>query len=223
MKLRYGRTRLQRFTREIIDQTPFISLVLVLLVSWTAFAAALYLAERHVPGSSIVHYPDALYWCVAAFTTAGIADRPLTWLGRLIGAAWMITGSILFFGAIVATITSYFMRPLQRPAKKIVDTIEYNLERLDDLSVEELELLKQTTDGLIMHMEKVRKNQEKKEQVDMEAQVKKTEQQAAMEVKHAHEEADEARKETRRAVSRARSAEKKSGADEAPESSRAKR
>ena len=165
MKLQVGRTRLQRFSREIIEQTPFISLVGLLLVAWAVFAAALYFAERHTPGTSILHYGDALYWCVAAFTTAGIADRPVTGLGRLFGATWMVTGSILFFGAIVATITAYFMRPLQRPASKIIDTIEYNLERMDDLSVEELELLKRTTDGLILHMEKLRKARGKRERL----------------------------------------------------------
>ncbi|MCW8844739.1 MAG: potassium channel family protein [Gammaproteobacteria bacterium] len=166
MRLRQGRTRLQRFSREIIDQTPFIGIVVLLVVAWSIFAAALYFAESNAPGTSIRNYGDALYWCVAAFTTAGIADRPLTGLGRLFGAAWMVTGSILFFGAIVATITAYFMRPLQRPAKKIIDTIEYNLERLDDLSVEELELLKGTTDGLIVHMEKLLKSREKQEQIE---------------------------------------------------------
>lgn len=60
------------------------------------------------------------------------------------------------FGAIVATVTAYFMRPLQRPSKQIIDTIEYNLEQLDDLSIEELELLKETTDALIEHMERLR-------------------------------------------------------------------
>lgn len=45
------------------------------------------------------------------------------------------------------------MSPLQRPSKQIIDTIEYNLEQLDDLSIEELELLKETTDSLIEHME----------------------------------------------------------------------
>jgi voltage-gated potassium channel len=63
---------------------------------------------------------------------------------------------MLFFGAIVATITAYFMRPFQRPLKQIIDTIEYNLEQLDDLSVEELELLKETTDSLIEHMERLK-------------------------------------------------------------------
>lgn len=51
------------------------------------------------------------------------------------------------------------MRPLQRPAKRIIDTIEYNLEQLEDLSIEELDLLKETTDTLIVHMEDLKKRQ----------------------------------------------------------------
>ena len=42
---------------------------------------------------------------------------------------------------------------MQRPHKKIIDTIEYNLEQLDDLTVEELDLLKETVDALIIHVE----------------------------------------------------------------------
>jgi voltage-gated potassium channel len=53
---------------------------------------------------------------------------------------------------------------LQRPAKKIIETIEYNLEQMDDLTVEELELLKKTTDTLIVHMEKVKAAAERKQQ-----------------------------------------------------------
>ena len=73
-----------------------------------------------------------------------------------IGAIWIVIGSIVFFGAIVATVTAYFMRPLRRPSKQIIDTIEYNLEQLDDLSVDELEVLKETTDSLIDHIEKIK-------------------------------------------------------------------
>jgi voltage-gated potassium channel len=163
MKLRYGPSRVRRFSHEVAEQTPFLSLILLLLMAWAAFAAGLYLAESRVTDSSITHYSDALYWCVAAFTTAGIADRPLTGLGRALGAAWMIIGSMLFFGTIVSTITAYFFRPMQRPVSKVIDTIEYNLERMDDLSVDELELLKRTTDVLIMHMEKLRKDSEKEQ------------------------------------------------------------
>jgi voltage-gated potassium channel len=81
---------------------------------------------------------------------------PVNGISELLGGIWIVLGSMLFFGAIVATITAYFMRPLQRPSKQIIDTIEYNLEQLDDLSVEELELLKETTDSLIEHMERLK-------------------------------------------------------------------
>ena len=81
---------------------------------------------------------------------------PVNGISELLGGIWIVLGSMLFFGAIVATITAYFMRPLQRPSKQIIDAIEYNLEQLDDLSVEELELLKETTDALIEHMERLK-------------------------------------------------------------------
>jgi voltage-gated potassium channel len=48
---------------------------------------------------------------------------------------------------------------MQCPPMQIIDTIEYNLEQLDDLSVEELEVLKETTDSLIEHMERVKLKQ----------------------------------------------------------------
>ena len=67
-----------------------------------------------------------------------------------------MVGSTIFFGIVIATVTSYFMRPMQTPVSQIVETIEYNLEHLDDLSVEELELLKRTTDTLIVQMERMK-------------------------------------------------------------------
>ena len=125
----------------------------LLIVLWLVFAAGIYLAERQLPASSISSYGRALYWGIAAFSTAGIADTPHSDMGRLLGGIWIIIGSTIFFGIIIATVTSYFMRPMQSPVSQIVDTIEYNLEHLTDLSVDELELLKQTTDALIVHME----------------------------------------------------------------------
>ena len=128
----------------------------ILVITWMLFAAGLYLGERGAEGTTITSYGRALYWGIAAFSTAGIADMPVTGVSELIGAVWIVLGSMLFFGAIVATITAYFMRPLQRPSKQIIDTIEYNLEQLDDLTIEELELLKETTDSLIEHMERLK-------------------------------------------------------------------
>ena len=67
-------------------------------------------------------------------------------LGAILGA---ILGVILFWGTIIASVTSYFLYAKQRPVGQIVATIEYNLERIGDLTREELELLKDTTSGFI--------------------------------------------------------------------------
>jgi len=120
------------------------------------FSAGIYFGERGLEGTTITSYGRALYWGIAAFSTAGIADMPVSGASEIIGAIWIVIGSIVFFGAIVATVTAYYMRPLQRPSKQIIDTIEYNLEQLDDLSVDELEVLKETTDSLIEHIEKIK-------------------------------------------------------------------
>ena len=148
--------RSRKFVRDVIAHTPVIQMTLLLIFLWMLFAAGIYYAERGAEGTTITSYGRALYWGVAAFSTAGIADMPVNGISELLGGIWIVLGSMLFFGAIVATITAYFMRPLQRPSKQIIDTIEYNLEQLDDLSFEELELLKETTDSLIEHMERLK-------------------------------------------------------------------
>jgi voltage-gated potassium channel len=152
-------TRFRRFIKDISIHTPFTKMVLLLIMLWLVFSAGMYLAERGVEGTSINSYGEALYWGVAAFSTAGIADKPASGSARLIGGLWIVIGSALFFGAIVATITTYFMRPMQRPHKKIIDTIEYNLEQLNDLTIDELDLLKETVDTLIAHVEHLKERQ----------------------------------------------------------------
>jgi voltage-gated potassium channel len=150
-----------RFIKDISDHTPFIKMVLLSIVLWLIFSAGLYLAEKGVEEASISSYGEALYWGVAAFSTAGIADTPISSVAKFIGALWIVIGSVLFFGTIVATVTTYFMRPMQRPHKQIIDTIEYNLEQLDNLTVDELDLLKKTVDTLIVDVEQLKKKQSK--------------------------------------------------------------
>ncbi|MGB5472156.1 MAG: two pore domain potassium channel family protein [Gammaproteobacteria bacterium] len=152
--------RFRRFLVDVSEHTPFAKLVILLIVLWLAFAAGLYTVEHALVGASITSYGSALYWGVAAFSTAGIADTPVSALGQLIGGAWIVIGSMLFFGTIVATVTAYFMRPLQRPHKKIIETIEVNLEQLNDLTVDELDLLKDTVDTLITHVEELKERQQ---------------------------------------------------------------
>jgi voltage-gated potassium channel len=128
---------------------------------WLIFSGGLFLAEHDIEGTAITSYGKALYWGIAAFSTAGIADTPKSGIAQFLGGIWIVIGSVLFFGTIVATVTTYFMRPMQRPHKKIIDTIEYNLEQLDDLTIDELDLLKETVDTLIVHVEHLKEKQSK--------------------------------------------------------------
>jgi voltage-gated potassium channel len=149
----------RHFLRDVVVHTPIVKMTLLLVVLWMLFSAGIYLGERGADGTAITSYGRALYWGIAALSTAGIADMPVNAVSELIGAIWIIVGSILFFGAIVATVTAYFMRPMQRPSRQIIETIEYNLEQLDDLTFDELEVLKETTDTLIEHIERVKVSQ----------------------------------------------------------------
>jgi len=153
--------RFRRFIKDVSVHTPFVKMVLLLVVMWLLFSAGVFYLEQGVDGTPIHSYGDALYWGVAAFSTAGIADTPISNMAKLIGGIWIVFGSMLFFGTIVATVTTYFMRPMQRPHKKIIDTVEYNLEQLDDLTVDELDLLKETVDTLIVHVERLKEKQSK--------------------------------------------------------------
>jgi voltage-gated potassium channel len=148
--------RFRKFVEQIVNRTLFLQMVALLAFLWLVFAAAIFMAEHGVEGSSIRSFGDAMYWGVAAFSTAGIADSPVTGASKLIGGAWIVIGSVLFFGIIVSTVTAYFMRPVQRPPDQIIESIEYSLEELDELSLDELDLLKETVDTLIEHVEHIK-------------------------------------------------------------------
>ena len=137
-----------KFLRIIITQTPFVPMLSILTVLWLLFSAAFYFAE-HTANPDVSSYGQALWWTMAAVETMGTHFKPITTAGELIGGIWAMFGVMLFCGTIVASVTVYFARRKEGTLKQIVSTVEYNLERLDDLSLEELELLKETTDRLI--------------------------------------------------------------------------
>jgi len=70
-------TRFKRFIKDISVHTPFTKMIFLLIVLWLIFSTALYMAERGIDGSSINSYGEALYWGVAAFSTAGISNAPI--------------------------------------------------------------------------------------------------------------------------------------------------
>lgn len=120
----------------------------ILTVLWLLFSVAFYFAE-HPANPEVSSYGQALWWTMAAIETMGTPYKPITTAGEFIGGIWAMFGVMLFWGTIVASVTVYFARRKEGTVKQIVSTVEYNLERLDDLSLEELELLKETTDRLI--------------------------------------------------------------------------
>ena len=137
------------FLKDLIIHTPFLQMFALLIVIWLVFSTIIFFVEHHATGTPIHTFSDALYTLVAAFSTSGISQAPVTSTGKFFCALMMVFGSAIFFGSIVAAMTTYFMRPLYRPKKQLISMIKYNLEQIDGLTIEELELLRETANSLI--------------------------------------------------------------------------
>ncbi len=134
-----------RFLKQIVMETPLVPLMLALIGLWLLSSWGVYLAERGV-NEQITSYGYALWWTFTAMQTQGAnSPGPITALGMLIGSIWSIFSTVAFFGVIIGTLYAYFMLPRRRPSREIVGALQYNLEQLDNLSVDELEVLRETT------------------------------------------------------------------------------
>ena len=134
-----------RFLKQIVIETPLIPMILALIGLWLLFSWGVYLVEREV-SEQLHSYSQALWWTFTAMHTQGAnSPGPITVPGMLIGSIWSILSTAAFFGVIIGTIYAYFMSPRRRPSREIVSALQYNLEQLDNLSVDELEVLRDTT------------------------------------------------------------------------------
>ncbi len=134
-----------RFLKQIATETPLIPLVLALIGLWLLSSWGVYLAERGT-NEQINSYGYALWWTFTAMQTQGAnSPGPITAPGMIIGSIWSILSTVAFFGVIIATLYAYFMLPKRRPFREIVSAIQYNLGELENLSVDELETLRDTT------------------------------------------------------------------------------
>ncbi len=134
-----------RFLKDVVSETPLIPLIIVLGLLWLLFSWGVHLAEREV-GGQITSYGHALWWTFAAMHTQGAnSPGPVTALGIAIGSVWSIFSTVAFFGVIIGSLYAYFMLPRRRPSREIVGALQYNLEQMEKLSIDELELLKDTT------------------------------------------------------------------------------
>jgi len=138
-----------RFLGDVVTRTPLIPLLIALIALWLLSSWGIYLAERNV-NEQLSSYTYALWWSFTAMQTQGAnAPGPITNAGMIIGAFWSIFSTIAFFGVIIGTLYSYFMLPRRRPSRELIGAIQYNLEELDNLSIDELEALRETTTRLV--------------------------------------------------------------------------
>jgi len=134
-----------KFLRQIATETPLIPLSFALVGLWLLSSWGVYLAERGA-NEQINSYGYALWWTFTAMQTQGAnSPGPITAPGMIIGSIWSIFSTVAFFGVIIATLYAYFMLPKRRPSREIVSALQYNLEELENLSVDELEVLRDTT------------------------------------------------------------------------------
>jgi len=141
--------RVIQFFGDIIRETPFVPLFFVLIVILLISSLGIFLAEKSV-NSQFDTFWHTLWWSFTAMQTQGAnSPGPITPLGMTIGAIWSIIGTIAFFGVIIATFYAYYVDPKRRPSKAIIDALQYNLEELDELSVEELGALKDTVTNIV--------------------------------------------------------------------------
>ena len=138
-----------RFLKDMATRTPLIPLILTLAGLWLLFSLGIYLAERAV-NEQITSYGYALWWSFAAMQTQGAnAPGPVTTSGIVIGTIWSIFSTIAFFGVIIGSLYAYYIHPRRRPYREIISAIQYNLDELENLSLDELEVLRDTTVRII--------------------------------------------------------------------------
>ncbi|MFQ5934327.1 MAG: hypothetical protein ACE5KI_06765 [Dehalococcoidia bacterium] len=156
LRFRPGIPGLVHFTKVILTETP-LALMLAIVVLLTAIVAALlFVAERNA-NDNIGNYFDAVWWAMASMQTAGNSWRPETFWGSVVGGAWSVIGTVLFYGAIIASVTVFFLRRRERTEREIVTTIKRNLDDLESLTLQELELLKDSATNVIdLQIEQVR-------------------------------------------------------------------
>jgi len=134
-----------KFLRQVANETPLIPLMFALIALWLISSWGVYLAERGA-NEQINSYGYALWWTFTAMQTQGAnSPGPITAPGMIIGSIWSIFSTIAFFGVIIATLYAYFMLPRRRPSREIIGALQYNLEELEHLSIDELEVLRDTT------------------------------------------------------------------------------
>lgn len=148
LRFRTGIPGLVQFTRVVLTETPLLMMLAIVAVLTALVAGLLFLFERNI-NENVNNYLDTLWWSIFTMQTAGNSWRPETFWGGIVGGTWTVIGTLLFYGAIIASVTVFFMRRREHTEREIIATIKRNLDELDNLSLQELELLKESANNVI--------------------------------------------------------------------------
>ena len=136
---------------DLSTQTPVLWFIGALAVLVVIGPIPVWLFERTADSPDMTDYWFGLWWAVSAFSTAGHSDVTVTTVGgRIVGSIFTVLSVGLFFGSVLAAFSSYFILTWRKPKRQLVDTINYYLQRVDELTVEEIEDLEDMTRGLLM-------------------------------------------------------------------------
>lgn len=134
---------------DIATQTPILPMIATLMALVAFAPIPVFFLEQGAADTQVTSYWVGLWWAVSAFSTAGHSDVVLlTTGGRIVGSIYTVISVGLFFGSVLAAFSSYFMLTWRRPKQMLVDTVTYYLQRIDELTVEELDDLDDITEGL---------------------------------------------------------------------------
>ncbi len=121
--------------REFLDTNGFKYMLIVTLVVIILGAVGISFAENMM-------FKDALWWSFVTTATVGYGDiSPASDTGRVIACILMLVG-IGLIGSLTSTITSFFMKGSEKNKsyrQSEIDNIKSYLDRIDELSGEEIE------------------------------------------------------------------------------------
>ena len=134
----------------ISTQTPVLWFIGALVVLVIIGPIPVWLFERTADDPDMTSYWVGLWWAVSAFSTAGHSGVNVDTVGgQIIGSIYTVLSVGLFFGSVLAAFSSYFILTWRKPKRQLIDTINYYLQRVDELSEEELDDLDDMTRGLL--------------------------------------------------------------------------
>jgi voltage-gated potassium channel len=138
------------FFADLLTQTPVLPIMAILALLVALAPIPIFFLEQAADDSQVTSYWVGLWWAVSAFSTVGHSNvELLTVGGRIVGSIYTVISVGLFFGSVIAAFSSYFLLTWRRPKRQLVDTVNYYLQRIDELSVEEIEDLEDITQGLL--------------------------------------------------------------------------